>query len=114
MRTLSSIGNPSLRAEHADNLDLLYEQNLSPVGLLQTGVYYKRLTSPIIPLQTTLADGTIQTQPQNAGSAYVYGFEIAFQQHFTYLPGLLGNTGLSANYGYSASQVSFPAQTTLA
>jgi outer membrane receptor protein involved in Fe transport len=81
---------------------------LTPVGLLQAGVYYKRLSDPIIPLQTTLSDGTIQTQPQNAGSAYVYGFEIAFQQHFTRLPGLLNGTGVSANYGYSASQVTFP------
>ena len=108
VRTTSSIGNPKLKAEHADNFDLLYEQQLKPIGLVQAGVYYKRLQDPIIPLNTTLPDQTIQTQPQNAGSAYVYGFEIAFQQHFTYLPGLLNGTGLSANYGYSASQVTFP------
>jgi len=108
VRTTSSIGNPNLKAEHADNVDLLYERSLNPVGLLQAGVYYKRLSDPIIPLNTTLSDGTIQTQPQNAGSAYVYGFEIAFQQHFTYLPGLLSGAGLSANYGYSASQLTFP------
>jgi TonB-dependent receptor len=108
VRTTSSIGNPALKPEHADNVDLLYERNLTPIGLLQAGVYYKHLSDPIVPLQTTLSDGTIQTQPQNAGSAYVYGFEIAFQQHFTYLPGLLNGAGLSANYGYSASQVTFP------
>jgi TonB-dependent receptor len=108
VRTTSSIGNPALRAEHADNFDLLYEQSLNPVGLLQAGVFYKRLSDPIVPLNTTLSDGTIQTQPQNAGSAYVYGFEIAFQQHFTYLPGLLSGAGLSANYGYTASQLTFP------
>jgi TonB-dependent receptor len=114
VRTTSSIGNPNLKAEHADNIDLLYERSLNPVGLLQAGVYYKRLSDPIIPVNTTLKlpDGTtvIQTQPQNAGSAYVYGFEIAFQQHFTYLPGLLSGAGLSANYGYSASQLTFPPQ----
>jgi TonB-dependent receptor len=111
VRTTSSIGNPNLKAEHADNIDLLYERSLNPVGLLQAGVYYKRLSDPIIPLNTTLSDGTIQTQPQNAGSAYVYGFEIAFQQHFTYLPGMLNGLGLSANYGYSASQLTFPGLT---
>jgi TonB-dependent receptor len=116
VRTTSSIGNPNLKAEHADNFDLLYEQSLDHAGLLQAGVYYKRLSDPIIPVNTSLPDpnnpGTviIQTQPQNAGSAYVYGFEIAFQQHFTYLPGLLNGLGLSANYGYSASQVTFPAK----
>ncbi len=109
VRTLSSIGNPNLKAEHADNLDLLYEQTFHSAGLLQTGIFYKRLSDPILPVNTTLADGTIQTMPQNAGSAYVYGFEIAFQQHFTYLPGLANGLGLSANYGYTASQVTFPA-----
>ncbi|WP_035355884.1 TonB-dependent receptor [Edaphobacter aggregans] len=108
VRTTSSIGNPNLKAEHADNVDLLYERSLNPVGLLQAGVFYKRLSDPIVPINTTLSDGTIQTQPQNAGSAYVYGFEISFQQHFTYLPGMLNGLGLSANYGYTASQVTFP------
>src|SRR5882757_9019419 len=111
VRTTKSIGNPNLKAEHADNIDLLYERSLKPVGLLQAGVYYKRLSDPIVPLNTTLSDGTIQSQPQNAGSAYVYGFEIAFQQHFTYLPGLSSGLGLSANYGYSASQLTFPGLT---
>ncbi len=114
VRTLSSIGNPNLKAEHADNVDLLYEQSLNPVGLLQAGIFYKHLADPIIPTNTVIPDPAnpgqtiIQTQPNNAGSAYVYGFEIAFQQHFTYLPGMLNGVGLSANYGYSASQVSFP------
>lgn len=114
VRTLSSVGNPNLRAEHADNLDLLYEQSLHSAGLLQAGIFYKKLSDPIIPVTTSVPDPAnpgqtiIQTQPQNAGSAYVYGFEIAYQQHFNYLPGLLSGLGLSANYGYSASQVTFP------
>ncbi len=117
VRTTSSIGNPNLKAEHADNIDLLYESSLKPVGLLQAGIYYKRLTNPIVALNTTLDAGTpnqvITTQPQNAGSAFVYGFEIAFQQHFTYLPGLASGLGISANYGYSSSRVTWPAQITL-
>ncbi len=107
VRTTSSIGNPNLKAEHADNVDLLYEQSLKPVGLLQAGVFYKHLADPIVPVQTnvgTVGSPNIQSQPQNTGSAYVYGFEIAFQQHFTNLPGLLSGAGLSANYGYSASK----------
>jgi len=115
VRTTASIGNPNLKAEHGDNVDLLYEQNFQHAGLLQAGVYYKHLSDPIIPTVSNVPDPsnpgqTIQqTTVNNAGSAYVYGFEIAFQQHFTYLPGLLGGLGLSANYGYSASRVNFPA-----
>ena len=114
VRTLRSLGNPNLKAEHADNVDLLYEQIFPHSGLLQAGVYYKRLSDPILPVNTATADPAnpgsfiITTTPQNAGSAYVYGFEIAFQQRFTYLPGLLNGLGISSNYGYSASQVTFP------
>lgn len=113
-RNTVSVGNPALIAEHADNIDLLYEQNLNPLGLLQAGVFYKNLSDPIIPVQTTLPTtdptypGYLQTKTINAGSAYVYGFEISFQQHFTYLPSLLSGLGLSANHGYTASQVTFP------
>ncbi|MDQ2841358.1 MAG: TonB-dependent receptor, partial [Acidobacteriota bacterium] len=118
VRTTSSIGNPNLKAEHADNFDLLYESTLDHAGLVQAGGFYKKLSDPIIALNTTLTQGTppapiIQSQPQNAGSAFVYGFEIAFQQHFTYLPGLLNGLGLSANYGYTSSRVTWPAQVTL-
>ena len=116
VRTTSSVGNPNLKAEHADNLDLLYEQSLKPVGLLQAGVFYKHLSDPILPVQSnvgTAANPNIQTQPQNVGSAFVYGFEIAFQQHFTYLPGLLNGFGVSGNYGYASSQVTWPKQVTL-
>jgi hypothetical protein len=44
------------------------------------------------------------TKPANAGSAYVTGFEIAYQQHLSFLPGLLGGFGFSGNYSYTASQ----------
>jgi TonB-dependent receptor len=112
VRTSSSVGNPNLKAEHADNVDLLYEQNLNPVGLIQAGVFYKRLTDPILPLFTTINNVTT-TQPQNGGDAWVYGFEIAFQQHFAYLPGMLNGLGVSANYSYTNSQVTFPSPQTL-
>ena len=43
-------------------------------------------------------------QATNSGSAYIAGFELAFQQHFTYLPGFLSGLGISANYSYATSQ----------
>src|SRR5262249_432174 len=41
-----SLGNPNLKAEHADNVDVLVEQYLAPLGLIQAGYYYKYLTDP--------------------------------------------------------------------
>ena len=42
-----SIGNPNLKAELANNYDLLYERSFSHTGLLQVGYFYKDLTEPI-------------------------------------------------------------------
>ena len=109
-RNTSKIGNPDLKATHADNFDLLFEQYLKPLGLIQAGYYYKRIGDPIVQVQTDgvaypgIPQTFIQTQTVNAGSAHVQGFEAAFQQRLSYLPGVLSALGISANYGYSTSQ----------
>jgi TonB-dependent receptor len=114
-RSTYSQGNPNLKAEYADNIDLLYENSLPHTGLLQVGFFYKNLSNPIVSTTTYHApDANVTSGPYflnqtiNAGSAYVYGFEIAFQQHFTYLPGLLNGLGVSTNYGYTNSQAQLP------
>jgi hypothetical protein len=42
-------------------------------------------------------------RPVNGSSARLYGFEVAYQQHLTFLPGALGGIGMSANYSYTNS-----------
>ena len=107
-----SLGNPALTAEHANNYDILYERFLNPLGLIQAGYFYKDLTSPIINTQfysTATYPGipagqkVLVSQPKNAGSAHVQGVEIGFQQRLSYLPGVLGGAGISANYSYTQS-----------
>ena len=103
-----SIGNPSEKAEHGNNYDVLYERNLSPLGLIQAGYFYKDLTDPITTVITNPTSGPFAgyrvTQPGNAGSAHVQGVEFGYQQRMSYLPGVLKGAGLSANYSYTASQ----------
>ena len=103
-----SIGNPNLKAEHADNYDVLYEVYLKPLGMFQAGFFYKNLTDPIIETQikptTGPFAGFLVSQPGNAGSAYAAGIEAAYQQHLTFLPGALAGFGIAANYSYTASQ----------
>lgn len=107
-----SIGNPNLKAELANNYDLLYERSLTHTGLLQLGYFYKDLTEPIAYEQfystqtfPHVPPGTkvLVTEPINAGSAYVQGFEIGFQQRMAYLPSVMGGLGLSANYSHTTS-----------
>ena len=113
------IGNPNLKPSRASNYDLLYEQNLKPFGMLQAGFFYKQLSHPIYASVKTgittnqygsqynfNSNGGTQwvvSQPINGNSAQVYGFEIAYLQHLTFLPGALGGIGMSANYGYTHS-----------
>jgi len=107
-----SIGNPNLKAEQANNYDLLYERTFSHTGLLQVGYFYKDLTEPIafeqfystatyphVPAGTKV----LVTQPINGGSAYVQGFEIGFEQRMAYLPSVMGGLGISANYSHTSS-----------
>jgi TonB-dependent receptor len=84
-RNYSSIGNPNLKATFSNNYDLLFEQYLKPLGLFTTGFFYKDIRDPYAVIQTDnvhypgFPESFIQDQPQNAGSAYVWGWEIAYQ-----------------------------------
>jgi TonB-dependent receptor len=112
-----SRGNPNLKAETADNFDILLEHYLKPFGAIQGGFFYKRLYDPIVTEETninfttppvpTAPPGLYRvSQPINAGSAYIYGFELSYLQHLTFLPGILKSFGVSANYGYTYSETS--------
>jgi len=117
---LVSLGNPNLKPELADNVDLLFEHYLNPFGIITAGYFYKNLTDPIIShtfnnvTTGTFGSSTCSTattcrvtQPVNAGSAWINGFEAAYLQHLTFLPGAFSGLGISANYGYTASRTSF-------
>ena len=136
-----SVGNPTLRPEHANNYDLLYEKYLQPLGMIQGGVFFKQLTAPqfefatplgvsiaslpagSLPIASSLLSAIETDQAQigapstvsisiNGENAYLYGFEVSFQQHLNYLPSVLGGLGISANYAYTGSQEKgFPLRT---
>lgn len=101
-----SVGNPNLRPTRSNNFDLLFEQYLKPLGVFEAGVFYKDLSNPIYVVDTPSRDfpGFTQEQPVNGSSAHLTGFEIAYQQHLSFLPGLLGGLGISANYSYITSR----------
>lgn len=112
-----SLGNPSLFAETANNYDLLFEHYMTTFGAIQAGVFFKSLYDPIIETSHLVQNFTppapyntpgfvgnyIVSQPLNAGAAHLFGFEVAYLQHFTSLPGFLKGLGLSANYSYTDS-----------
>jgi TonB-dependent receptor len=111
--TKVSTGNPNLRPTDANNFDLLFEKYLTTVGIIQAGWFYKVLTDPIFTVGSIPTTGTFAgdqvTQPINGPSAHLTGIEMTWQQHLSFLPGLLNGMGVSANYSYTTSRVSFPA-----
>jgi TonB-dependent receptor len=113
-----TLGNASLLPTKANNYDVLVEHFFQPLGILQAGFYYKQLYDPIYPTVSLIGNsdpnfpglgGYKLSQSVNGPQAYVYGFEAAWEQRFSFLPGLLSGFGVAANYGRAESQVNFPA-----
>src|ERR1700731_1705659 len=108
-----STGNPDLKPTKANNYDLLIEHFFQPLGILQAGFFYKQLSNPIYPTAFTIASGPevgfLQTQSINGPNAHITGFEAAWEQRLSRLPGFLNGFGVAANYSYTTSRVTFPA-----
>ena len=113
-----SFGNPNLKAETGDDIDVLYEHYFKTFGVLSGGYFFKHLANPPVSTQTVLNNylppgappsdqGTyLATSYVNAGSAWISGVELQYLQHWTNLPGFLGGLGMNANYSYIGSQTS--------
>ncbi len=104
------LGNPALKPTKANNYDILLEHYFRPFGILQAGFFYKTLSDPIYPTTSLSVQfpGFHQQQSINGPNGHITGFEAAWEQRLSFLPGLLSGFGVSANYSYSASQVTFP------
>jgi len=106
-----TINNPSLLPQTAANWDASLEYYFEPVGSLTIGWFHKTIKDFIV---TGLESGTIGTGTDNgfsgeyggftlrtsanAGTATVQGWEVSYQQQFTFLPGFLKGLGASANF----------------
>jgi TonB-dependent receptor len=108
-----STGNPALKPTRSMNFDVMAERYFENVGLLSAGVFHKRITDFIFNFtQFNQVDPiTNQTfsqisQPRNGPSATLTGIEVAAQRQLDFLPGLLRNIGLYANYTFNESEVS--------
>ena len=107
-------GNPNLKPTKANNYDILIEHYFQPLGILQGGYFYKQLSNPIYQTASLLGPtdpnaGFRLLQTINGPSAHIQGFEVSWEQRFSFLPGFLNGFGVSANYSYTQSAVTFPA-----
>lgn len=111
-RKRMKIGNPGLDQATSTNFDFLFEHYLKSLGLLSGGVFYKDVNDYIYESIHTQQggdfDGYQVTQTVNGASAHVYGFELAWQQQLTFLPGFLNGFGIYGNYTQIQSTFKVP------
>jgi TonB-dependent receptor len=108
-----TIGNADLKPTKSNNYDILIEHYFQPLGILQGGYFYKQLSDPIYPTRSLISAGQPNAgfflfEPINGPSAHIQGIELAWEQRFSFLPGLLNGFGVAANYSYTQSRVVFP------
>lgn len=109
LRTVT-VNNPGLQPYTSTNWDATLEYYFEPVGSLTVGWFHKDIRGFIFTTDVgTIADGidngyggeyvgwTERTQI-NGGAAIAQGWEFAYQQQFTFLPGLLKTLSASFNY----------------
>ncbi|WP_286269494.1 TonB-dependent receptor [Thalassotalea hakodatensis] len=114
-------GNPELKPFTSDNLDLSIEWYFSDEALLAANVFRKDLDGLIdtttftanrdfvTQLSPEVFNGDVFfTQPSNGASASIKGFELSYQQPFSFAPeGILQNFGFLANYTKTSSDADF-------
>ncbi|MFC4296361.1 TonB-dependent receptor [Novosphingobium tardum] len=124
-RTFSS-GNPDLKPTKSNNLDASIEWYPSRGAIYAVAGFYKDIgtfvqsLSVSVPfsdlgLPASLLTGTtasptdvfIVSQPVNSSGGKLKGFEINVQQPFSFLPGVLSNFGVLANYTYVKSDIKY-------
>jgi TonB-dependent receptor len=123
----SSTGNPYLEPIRADTYDLSAEWYFSRGSLLSLGLFYKDIKTYIqnqavqmsyrqtgLPLELLVGtqidpDNTPFTvnRPVNTPGGPLKGFEVNYQQAFSFLPGWLSNFGTLLNYTYVESKITY-------
>lgn len=101
-------GNRLLEATQSWNYDLSAEWYFDDVGSLTFSLFYKDVSGietggvTLREFQNGSGDGfeVLVTGPANDGKGELKGYEVAYQQTYDMLPGLLSNLGVQASYTY--------------
>lgn len=136
-RTVNS-GNPLLDPTRATTYDVAVEWYFAPESIVSLALFRKEISSfvandtvtqPFTGNSLGLPDSVavaacgatpgcspgadwVFNQPVNTDGGDLDGFEISYQQPLIFLPGILSNLGVLANYTYVDSQIEYPNGTT--
>ncbi len=107
-----TVNNPGLKPQQAKNWDATLEYYFEPVGSLTLGWFHKDISDFIVNAQEVRIipggldngyegeyEGFIERTSLNSGTVTVQGWEFAYSQQLTFLPGAF--KGLAASFNYS-------------
>jgi TonB-dependent receptor len=111
-----AIGNSTLKPTTSMNFDLMAEHYFESIGILSAGIFYKDINDFIyVHAEDDYADPVSGKtydeffQPRNGATASLIGLEFAFQRRLDFMPGILRNLNMYANYTYTSSKADNPA-----
>lgn len=122
-----TIGDPAIRPQLAENIDLKLEYYFKDSGAVTLAVYQKDISdliggnasSGIIIPNTPdngfdgLYGGYTLLRPTNIGDAKITGFEFDYRQRLTFLPGALKGLTVRANYTWLKAEGKYTGATEL-
>lgn len=112
----SYVGNPNLKPQLANNLDVSLEWYMPDGSQAHVAGFYKQIKDYISygvttqNLAITMPGGVTQVMPVavsnyfNSSPAYVKGLEVGVQKFFTFLPDPFDGLGIDANFTYINSR----------
>ncbi len=121
----ATVGNPQLDPYRATNIDASAEWYFAPGAILSAGYFYKDIASFVQQISSTTtyaAAGlplglltpsqdpnttTNVTSYVNTTGGKIKGFELQYQQPFTFLPSFLANFGTILNYTHIKSNIRY-------
>lgn len=115
-------GNPQLRPFTSDNMELSVQKYFEPIGLFEVSTFLKQISNYSRTISTIIASGPdngfdgnyagyTSNTPLNTGDARIRGFEVSYQQQFTFLPGMWRGFGAFANFSYTKAEGNFGSTT---
>lgn len=96
-------GNPNLEPLRTEAIDIALEKYFSPSTFVYVSYYDKKIDGYTQRSeQVEIIDGerVLVSRPYNVNDAKVSGYEVGYQQFFTFLPGPLSGLGINANFTY--------------
>jgi TonB-dependent receptor len=104
-------GNAKLKPTFSNNFDLAFEHYFGVLGLIDGGVFYKKMSDLIYTNQGATEIGGVQyttLRPQNIEDAWLMGFEVGFSKRFNTLPSFWRGFGVEGNYTFTDSETKVP------